>query len=91
METVHIKVIEFMDPTRAGLDDALGRLGMSVLRSGVDPEVTVTLVRLTCAAHGISIAGLHENGFVYPVAHLRELKSIKLIHWTGGEWIKLTH
>lgn len=68
--------------------DSLGRLGMAALDNGVGDSAVKALVRLTCQAFDdVKVTGLDDR--TYTEADLRELKSISLIHWTGGDWVKL--
>lgn len=86
MSTTRINTVGFLNDTSHA--DSIGRLGMSVLKSGVSPSATVALVRLTCQAFDdVKVTGLDD--FDYSDDDLRELKSISLIHWTGADWVKL--
>lgn len=84
IETVRINEIDFLNAD--DLADSVGRLGQSTLRSGVSSAATAALVRLTCQAHGIQVAGLSRD---YLNVHLEELHSLRLVYWTGGNSLKM--
>lgn len=85
IETVPVTWVGFLNGCSP--EDSIGRLGQSALESGVSSAAVAALVRLTCQAHGIPVHGLSTD---YLDVHLRELKSLKLIHWTGGDTLHLT-
>jgi len=82
MTNVHISAVGFLNGDTP--EKSIGRLGMGVLPSGVSPLATATLVRLTCQAHNVQVAGLSRS---YDEEILRELTSIKLIFWPGGDTV----
>lgn len=84
MTTVLINKIGFLNQDT--LEDSIGRLGMSTLPSAVSPLATATLARLTCQAHGVKVGGL---GTRYEEALLKELHSIRLIFWPGGDTVQM--
>lgn len=84
MATVLINEVGFLNEDT--LKQSVGRLGMATLPSGVSPLATATLVRLTCQAHGVQVAGLSRE---YEENLLKELASIKLIFWPGGNAVQM--
>lgn len=84
MATVRITEIQFLNGTTP--EGSIGRLGMSVLPSGVSPLATAALVRLTCQAHNVAVGGLSN---LYEEALLGELHSLRLVYWTGGNVVRM--
>lgn len=60
------------------LEGSLFRLAQGALDGGISDAALRSLVRLTCAAHGLEVAGLDQANF--EEEHLGEMKSIQLIH-----------
>lgn len=84
MALVRITKVEFLN--KDTLENSLGRLGLSTLPGGVSPLATAALVGLTCQAHGIQVGGIRRD---YEETLLRELASIKLIFWPGGDTVQM--
>jgi len=84
MATVHISAVGFLNEGTP--EKSIGRLGMGVLPNGVSPLATAALVRLTCQAHNIRVAGISRS---YDEEILRELASIKLIFWPSGDTVMM--
>lgn len=72
----HVDVTGFLNSDTA--EDSLGRLGQAALDSGISDAALRSLVKLTCLAHDIKIAGLDMHNV--EEAHLKEMKSIGIIH-----------
>jgi hypothetical protein len=84
MSAVRINEVGFLNQDTP--EHSIGRLGMSSLPGGVSPLATVALVRLTCQAHGVKVGGLGPH---YEAALLKELHSIRLIFWPGGDTVQM--
>lgn len=82
-QAIRVRAVDFLNGATERA--SLARLGASALRSGVSPEATAALVRLTCQAHGLD----GELSRDYTPDHLKELASIKLIYWPGGDTVRL--
>lgn len=84
IETVRIREVGFLNANDH--ESTLGLLAQAALPSGVSSAAVTALVRLASQAHGIAV---HDMSTDYLNTHLYELKGLKLIHWTGGDTLKL--
>lgn len=68
-------------------EESLGRLGQAALDSGISDAALRSLVRLTCQAHDVRIAGLDVHEF--DERHLEEMRSISLVHRPKPHEVKM--
>lgn len=81
----HVTVTGFLNGDTA--EGSLGRLGQAALDSGISDAALRSLVRLTCQAHDVKIAGL--DAYEVDEEHLREMKSIGIIHRPKAGEVKM--